>query len=113
MIGYLVVAVLAAFGVVALVWAVCGGLLPGCRGDWILCPGRSRQLAFVYVYLWLRWAGIVTCPLIVVDVGLRRQEQEWLAKKGIEVCSGSDLPQWLEWEREGIDTGDGNCPGRC
>lgn len=100
MAGYLVVAVLAAFGVAALVWAVLGLMVSGCREGWILCPGRQRQLQFVYVFLWLRWAGVVTCPLIVADLGLSQEEKDWLTEKGLEVRDCGELPRRLGWERE-------------
>ena len=95
MAGYLVLAVLAAFGVLSLLWAMFGWLLPVCREGWILCPGRTGDLAAVYVYLWLRSMGIVRCPLVLADLGLSGEERTRLTEKGIEICSLAELSERL------------------
>ncbi|MGN0978348.1 MAG: hypothetical protein ACI4PH_09870 [Faecousia sp.] len=95
MAGYLVLAVLAAFGVLSLLWALFGWLLPVCREGWILCPGKPGELSNVYVYLWLRSMGIVKCPLILADLGLSEKERAWLTEKGIEICSLAELSERL------------------
>lgn len=95
MAGYLVLAVLAAFGVLSLLWAMFGWLLPVCREGWMLCPGKPGDLSTVYVYLWLRSMGIVKCPLILADLGLSREERIRLTEKGIEICSLVELSERL------------------
>lgn len=95
MAGYLVVAVLAAFGVLSLLWALFGWLLPVCREGWILCPGKPGELSAVYVFLWLRSVGLVKCPLVLVDLGLSREERACLTEKGIEIWGLAELSERL------------------
>ena len=95
MAGYVWIAVLAAFGLVSVLWALFGWLLPVCRRDWLLCPGRPGEPGFVPVYLWLRGMGIVRCPLILLDLGLSDMEKRDLAAKGIELYGPSELSERL------------------
>lgn len=95
MAGYFWIAALAAFGLLSVLWALFGWLLPACRRGWLLYPGRSEDLSFVGIYLWLRGMGIVRCPLILADLGLSDAEKQRLSEKGIEICSPSELPERL------------------
>lgn len=95
MAGYFLLAVLAAFGVLSVLWALFGWLLPVCREGWLLYPGRTGKLPFVYLYLWLRGMGLVKCPLILADFGLGEKERERLREKGIEIYSLKELPERL------------------
>lgn len=95
MAGYFLLAVLAAFGLLSLMWALFGWLLPACREGWVLCPGETGKLSFVNVYLWLRGMGLVKCPLILVDMGLEEAEKDRLTDEGIEICSLAELPARL------------------
>ena len=95
MAGYVWIAALAAFGLLSVLWALFGWLLPVCRRGWLLYPGRSEDLSFVAVYLWLRSMGIVRCPLILADLGLSDAEKRRLTEKGIEIYSPSELPERL------------------
>lgn len=92
-----VVAVLAGFGVLSVLWAIFGWLLPVCREGWLLCPGRKECLSLVWLYLWLRGMGIVKCPLIVIDYGMPPQERDDLTAKGIEICGLSELADRLDF----------------
>lgn len=95
MAGDLLLAVLAAFGVLSVLWALFGWLLPVCDAQWLLGPGQPGSLGFVYLYLWLRWVGLVRCPLILADLGLSDAERVWLENKGIELYSLEELPERL------------------
>ena len=95
MAGYICIGGLAAFGLLSLMWALFGWLLPVCREGWVLCPGETGKLSFVYVYLWLRGMGLVKCPLILADMGLDDAEKARLTDKGIEICSLAELPARL------------------
>jgi len=90
-----VVAVLAGFGCLSLLWALFGWLLPVCREGWLLCPGKKECLPLVWLYLWLRGAGLIKCPLIVVDYGLFPPERCRLEARGIEICGLSELSDRL------------------
>jgi len=95
MTGYFLLALLAAFGVLSVFWALFGWLLPVCREGWLLYPGRPGKLSFVYLYLWLRGMGLVKCPLILADLGLSGKERLDLAEKGIEIYGLTELPERL------------------
>lgn len=97
MVGYLFIGTLAAFGLLSMLWAVFGWLLPGGRGGMLVYPFRSGESAqsFVRRYLWLRGMGLISWPLILIDLGITGQEQAWLARSGIEICSLEELPDRL------------------
>ena len=78
---------LAGMGLFSVLWAIMGFFLPVCRNGWILCT----KTEFVPIYLWLRGFGIVTCPLIVPDVGLTEAQQTFFASKDIRLESPESL----------------------
>lgn len=88
-------AVLAGFGTLSLLWALFGWLLPVCRAGWLVCPGCQECLCLVWTYLWLRGMGLIQCPLIVVDLGLEPRQRQRLLEEKIEICSPSELPDRL------------------
>ena len=92
---YFLLAALAAFGTLSILWILFGWLLPPTDQGWLLCPGRSGELSFVHIYLWLRELGLVRCALTVADLGLTEEEHAWLAEKGIESCSLDRLRERL------------------
>ncbi len=85
MIGWVILAFLAAFGLFCAVWAAAGIFLPPCREGWLLCPGRGDVPSFAYLYLWLRGMGLLSCPLAVLDLGLSEEARQFLEEKGIEI----------------------------
>lgn len=91
MTGCFVLGTLAAFGLLSVLWVLFGWLLTGKGEGWILCPGKSDALAFVARYLWLKGLGLVSCPLILVDLGLTEQERLWLDSREIEICSREEM----------------------
>ncbi len=91
----LLLSIFAAIGLMSVLWAVLGGLLPVCREGWLLYPGRSGKLNFVPVYLWLRSLGLVRCPLILVDLGLSDGERQRLESREIRVMSPEEIAQRL------------------
>lgn len=113
----LCVAVLAAFGMISVLWALLGWLLPGSREGLLLChgyPGFSES-AFFRRYLFLRDLGLLGSTLVVIDEGLSEPERKMLARRGcgVELCPREKLPERLELERNRIDgTGNGNYSGR-
>lgn len=111
MVWQLIVAVLTAIGLLSVLWAALGWLIPACSHGWLVCPGRGDAFPLVGVFLWLRSLGIVRCPLIVVDMGLDSQERAYLSRQGIEICSLAELPDRLRIGENAIDGRDGDCPG--
>ena len=104
MAGYLVLGVLAAFGLLCAAWAVFGWLLPGMKGCALVCMGAPGE-EIVARYKLLRGMGLLDCPLLVVA----EAESE---SADIEICSGEDLLSRLEWERKRFDgTGNGDHSG--
>lgn len=95
MLWQLLAVILAGIGVVSVAWGLFGWLLSGCAKGWILCPGRQDALAVAYVCLWLRSAGIVRCPVVVVDYGLDTAARSSLARQGAEVCRLAELADWI------------------
>lgn len=91
MAGYICFGALAAFGLLSVLWVLFGWLLPGSGEGWILFPGKPGKLHFVTRYLWLKGLGLVSCPLILMDLGLTEQERQWLSSKEIEIYSRDEV----------------------
>lgn len=116
MAGYVVLAVLAAYGTLCILWALLGWLLPVGRGGAAVCmchPGLKEEF-FVRRWCWLRGIGLVEGVLLVIDCGLDASERSWLEScRHVEFCSLEDLPARLELERNQIErTGTGNLTRR-
>jgi len=116
MIWNLYIGVLAAFGLLCMLWSLFGWLIPGSRGGVLLCLGVAglTEDAFFHRICFLRDLGLLRLPLIIVDSQLEEPERKKLAHTygEIELCSWEELPQLLELERREIDgAGNGNYPG--
>ena len=108
MAGFILLGALAAFGLLSVLWACLGWLLPGGRGCVMVCLGMPDE-GIVSRYKWLRGLGLFACPLLIVaeDAGA------WQQIDGIELCEPEALLSRLELERKQIDgTGNGDPPGR-
>ena len=95
-----------AMGILSVLWAGLGWLLPGGTGGvTVLCCGPGlKEEAFVRRWRWLRGLGLVQSTLLVVDRGLAPQERAWLSECGlVEFCSLEDLPARLELERNQVE----------
>ena len=90
---------LSGVGLLSLVWAALGWLLPWGQGAVLVCAGLPDE-GILSRYRWLRGLGLLRCPLVAVtevsspaipnDIEtidrhalLRRLEQEW------EICHGT------------------------
>ena len=106
MAGYVILGTLAAFGLLGILWAVFGVLLPGGKGCAVVCFGEP-ELELVAVFHWLRGLGILRCPLIAV------MEEEDRHFDGVETCRPEQLLSRLTEERNRFDgAGNGDHPGR-
>ena len=103
---YFLLGVLAAFGVVSILWILYGVLLGKTTGGVLvcLCDG-SREEALLLRYSQLRSAGLLSCPLILADSSLSLREQEILCRRhpGVEFCTMAQLPGRLEMEKDRCD----------
>lgn len=102
MAALIVLTVLGAFGLLCALWVLFGFLLPGQRGAAVvfLCHGEAGEEAVLRRYHWLYNAGLVRCPLILVDCGLCREERTRLERYHIILCTPEELQDKLEQERE-------------
>ena len=100
----IVLAVLAAFGVLSVLWVLFGFLLPGQRGTAMVCLCRNgaEEEQVTRHYGWLRDLGFIRCPLLLIDCGMTEEERARLLghKQGVEICTLEELPSRLEQERE-------------
>ena len=109
MAGYVWIGVLAAFGLLSVLWAVLGWLLPGGRGCAVVCVDAPDE-GILSRYCWLRDLGLLRCPLLI----LSEQEGEYRHIQGLETVSPEELISRLKEERYGNDgTGNGDSSGRC
>ena len=102
MTAFLIFGVLAAFGALAMLWALLGFLLPVQRGTAMVHVCRGRQEAAVRRWGWLRDLGLVRCPLILIDCPLCDRERLAGYRHGITFCDLAELGARLEQERDGL-----------
>ena len=104
MAGYVILGLLAAFGLLSALWVALGWLLPGDEGWMLVFIGQPRpeQLARIR---WLRSLGFLSCPVLsVTEDGKRNLD--------MEICSGNTCCSPPEWERNQFDgTGNGDYSG--
>ena len=102
--GFMILGVLAAFGLFCALWAVFGWLLPGLRGCALVFVGVPGEM-MLKKYRLLRDMGLLECPLLAVA----ERETE---RTDIEICCREALLSRLEMERNRFDgTGDGDHSG--
>lgn len=95
---------MAAFGVLSLLWAVLGWLLPGGKGGAVVCFGVPDTGLRIRVG-WLRSLGLLQLPLIAVT-------EEMPPEGTTEYCSPGQLCARLEQERKYFHgTGNGDPSG--
>ena len=107
MVGYILLAALAAFGLVCVIWTLVSLLIPKKQAGAVvyLCRGGLSELPGLRRWLWLRNWGLMTAPILLVDCGLTDQERKelgLLVKDG-EFCDLKALPARLELERKEFD----------
>lgn len=102
MAALIVLAVLAAFGVLCALWVLFGLLLPRQSGmaAVLLCHGDPGEEPLVRRYLWLYDLGLLRFPLILVDGGDHEPRH---ALRGIIRCTSEELLEKLEQERKQLD----------
>lgn len=107
MAGTVFLGALAAFGVLSVLWALLGWLLPDGKGTAVVCWGEPDDGILSRVK-WLRSVGLLQSPLLIVaeDRGNCRQSDD------MEYCSPGQLLSRLEQERKQFDgTGNGDSSG--
>ena len=101
----ILLAILAAFGLMSLGWVLFGWLLPSGKGCALVCYGEP-DVGILSRYLWLWGMGFFRCPLIAVG------EDLLCSHSAMEICAGEDLVNRLEMERERFHgTGNGDSSG--
>jgi len=96
----IVVGVLAAFGLICVIWSLLGLWLSGGKGWAAVCYAGKGQTAALRRCRWLRSWGLYRGPIILVTpedapelgVGLARETED------IEICTLEALPARLELE---------------
>lgn len=90
---WIVLVILAAFGLLCALWVCLGFLLPGQKGVVMVyrCRGESVD-ALVRRYRWLRDVGLIRCPLIIIDDGMSDKQRKLLENRpGVRVCDVAEL----------------------
>ena len=89
----LILSILAAFGVLSVLWVFLGWLLPGQKGVTAVYVCRGEEIeALLRRYRWLRDVGILRGRLVLVDEGMTEQQHRLLeGKHGIEICTREQL----------------------
>lgn len=91
----LILCVLAACGVLSLLWAFLGVFLPGQRGLEMIYTCRGEPIdALLRRCRWLQDMGLVRGKLIIVDDGMTEQQKDLLAEKpNVEICAREQLAE--------------------
>lgn len=91
--GIIILSVLAAFGVLCVLWTFFGFLLPGQKGTYMVYTCRGENLdALIRRCRWLRDLGLIRSPLLIVDRGMTEEQLQALdGKYGIEICRPEEL----------------------
>ena len=109
MAGYVFIGALAAFGLLSVLWAALGWLLPSGRGCVLVCVDEPDE-GILSRYRWLRDMGLLQCPFLIVS----DKEYYYQHICGSEWISPEDLLPRLEEERYASDgTGNGDSSGCC
>ena len=93
--GYIVLGTLAAFGLVSALWVLYGFLLSDDRCGELYAPARPgvTEDSFARRYLWLRELGLLREELTMVDLGISDGERDWLAERGVRICTPEKLAE--------------------
>lgn len=94
MAGYVLLGMLAAFGLVCAVWLLCGLFTRNEKAGNLVYFGEDVHIC-AQRYIWLREMGLVSDRLLIPDDGLEEQERQWLEAQGIEICSRDVLTERL------------------
>ncbi len=102
MAGFVIFSTLAAFGAVCVLWMLFGFLLPGARGGVLVCLCKGREEAVIGRYLWLHGAGLLRCPLVLLDSRLPEKRQTQITEKypNIQFYSLQSFVAGLQKERQ-------------
>lgn len=107
MIVWIVLTVLAAFGLLCAVWAMFGMFLPGQQGGAMvcICRGAAGEEQLLRYWGWLKGLGLLRCPVLVLDGGMTREELDRLlhCRQDVELCTLEALAARLEQERNKLD----------
>ena len=107
MAGYVIMGMLAAFGLLSMVWVAFGWLLPGGQGCVLVCYGAADP-EIIARWKWLQSLGFLRCPLVAVTEESCEETEN---------CAGAELLTRLEMERNRVHgTGNGDpsgCHQRC
>lgn len=86
----IVICVLAGFGMLSLLWALFGFLLPGHRNMAMICfDSAGKEEAVIRHYGFLHGLGLVRGPLLLIDRGLTDAEKKCLLRLGQDVRIGT------------------------
>ncbi len=99
--GFIVLGMLAAFGLVSALWVIAGLLLPRQGGTMVYLGDDARIAA--QRHLWLREMGLTRDTLILLEC--KDEDRDWLLAQGIEICSREDLIRRLKMGEKEIDAG--------
>lgn len=104
MLWWVILALLAAYGLLSVLWVLFGWLLPRGRGCAVCCFGMPDE-GILWRYRWIQAMGLWQIPLLVIP------ETDGEADIRMELCSREDLVLRLEQERK-HGTGNGDHTGR-
>ena len=61
------------------------------RAGWRALRSGVTENSFARRYLWLRELGLLREELTMVDFGISDAERDWLAERGVTVCTPEKL----------------------
>lgn len=99
-----VLTALAAFGVLSMIWALVGLILPGQQWIFMVClwRGTGEGEQTLRRFGWLRDWTLIRGPLLIVDCGMTEEERSGLLRdrQDVVICTPEELTSVLEQERD-------------
>ena len=106
---YVCIGMLAAFGLVWVLWLIYGMCCGKPDGLLLIVSGRGQGL--IRRCLWLRELGLLRSRMAVISPELDAVEIWWLRQYGIEIWPSQDLTEGYGTGEKRYGAGTGNPPG--
>ena len=95
MFWYVLLGFLAAFGMLCIIWVLCGSFLPCCVPcEAAILPAYGKELSQIRRFCWLRELGLVHGRLAVLDSRLSSKQQKMITERFSYIRFVSS-EQWL------------------
>lgn len=98
---FVILAVIAVFGVLCLIRMAAGWALDGGDGGYVVCVCRpdGKERPFLEQVLLLKRMGLLNGQVLLIDQGISADTLKWMKNGAFRCISPEELPEYLELER--------------